>query len=357
MRMTRLLATAAVTALLGAPVAFAQDATPGVRPMPATPAEPPMPGQTPPPAATAPPPVAPPTLPAPTTQTAPAPGAVPAPAAAAAAQVAATPAQPNNVIDVLRAQGNFTTLLSALDKAQLTDTLKSRPAVSIFAPTDTAFAAMSEADRTRLLDPANAQELRQLLLYHVIVADVEDAQVRGHAGPVETAAGARVQLNGTGPNLMADAATVTGGRLDAANGAVFAIDRVLNPAASQAAMGDDDGDAAAAPAATPAASATPAPAAVTPPADETAPSTTPPATTTTTTPPAPGQRAPNGQPAATNTRVAAPPAPNPTDGQVDGQSPRTTPPVQTPDPADGDADGTEPNSTTTPVPVPPTPQG
>ncbi len=257
MRYTLLLATVAATALLGAPAAFAQTVSPGVRPMPSAPAEPAMP------------------MPAPQT--------MPAPAAVPAAQAAVTQAQANNVIDVLQAQGHFTTLLAALDSAHLTDTLKSHAAVSIFAPTDAAFAAMSEADRTRLMDPANAAELRQLLLYHVIVADVEDAQIRGHAGPVETAAGARIQLNGTGANLMADNATITGARLEASNGAVFAIDHVLTPTGSQAATGDGDD----------------APVAV----------------------------------------------------------PAVTPPVQTPDPADGAPDGTEPNPTSTPVPVPSTPQG
>ena len=87
-----------------------------------------------------------------------------APAAPAQAPAARTPAAAGTVIDVLKAQGQFTTLLSALDQAQLTETLASRPAITIFAPTDAAFAALPDAERTRLLDPANAQELRNLML-------------------------------------------------------------------------------------------------------------------------------------------------------------------------------------------------
>ena len=61
--------------------------------------------------------------------TAPAAMAQTAPAAPAQAPAAdATPAIANNVIDVLKARGEFTTLLAALDQAQLTDTLASRPA-------------------------------------------------------------------------------------------------------------------------------------------------------------------------------------------------------------------------------------
>jgi uncharacterized surface protein with fasciclin (FAS1) repeats len=170
---------------------------------------------------------------------------------------AATPAAANTVIDTLKAQGQFTTLLTALDQAQLTETLKAQPAVSIFAPTDAAFAALPEAERTRLMDPANANELRQVLLYHVIVADVNSSQIKGTKGGVETAARTQVQLDGTGDAIKVDDATVTLADIDAGNGAVFAIDKVLTPSESNVASGDAEE---AAPAEAVAAPAAPAPA-------------------------------------------------------------------------------------------------
>lgn len=159
---------------------------------------------------------------------------------------ATTPAATNTVIDVLRAEGNFSTLLSALERAQLTETLSSRT-VSIFAPTDAAFAALPEAERTRLMDPANVNELRQVLLYHVIVADVERGQIEGARGPVRTAADTEVQLDGTGGALKIDRATIVADA-DASNGAVFTIDQVLVPGASQVAAGDAEATDNAAPA-------------------------------------------------------------------------------------------------------------
>ena len=170
---------------------------------------------------------------------------------------AETPAAANTVIDTLKAQGQFTTLLTALDQAQLTETLKAQPAVSIFAPTDAAFAALPEAERTRLMDPANANELRQVLLYHVIVADVNSSQIKGTKGGVETAARTQVQLDGTGDAIKVDDATVTLADIDAGNGAVFAIDKVLTPSESNVASGDAEE---AAPAEAVAAPAAPAPA-------------------------------------------------------------------------------------------------
>lgn len=251
---TRLMTAAAAVALMVAPAAFAQDmpAQPPVTPAPSEPAPTP-------PATTD------------TRVTTPAPAATPAPAQMAEA---ATPASGSTVIDTLKSQGEFTTLLAALDAAQLTDTLKAQPAVSIFAPTDAAFAALPEAERTRLMDPANVNELRQTLLYHVIVADVNSSQIKGTKGGVETAARSQVQLDGTGASIKVDDATVTTADIDASNGAIFAIDKVLNPAASAVASGDAEEATTEEAPAEPAAATSPAPTASPDPAA--APAPTPP---------------------------------------------------------------------------------
>lgn len=244
---------------------------------------------------------------------------------AAPSQDAATAAAAieNSVVDVLRANGQFTTLLTALDAAQLTETLRTQPAISIFAPTDAAFAALPEADRARLMDPANVNELRQVLLYHVIVADVTSAQIEGTKGGVQTAATTEVQLDGTGDAIKVDNATVTTADVDAGNGSIFIIDRVLSPSDSLVATGD--AEEATAPADEPAAAeAMDADSAT----DEgtvapvpTAPAAAAPVAAAPTAPmasPAPtGMTAPNGHPAGTTTTTASPPVANPTDGQVD----------------------------------------
>lgn len=308
----KLLAATAVTTLMMASSAFAQDATAPVQDAMPAPAE-----------ATA--------APDPSMPAAPA-----ADAAATQSTEAATPAATNTVVDALRSAGNFTTLLTALDAAQLTETLQSRSAISIFAPTDEAFAALPEADRTRLMDPANVNELREILLYHVIVADVSPDQLEGRKGGVPNAASKQLVLDGTGESIKADDATVVSAELDASNGAVYPIDKVLNPEASQAAMGDAESVEAVPAEAAPAPEAAPA---------ETMPAETMPTegVTETVEPAMPGDTAPTGEPAAATTTTAAPPVPNPTDGQVD--DPSMTPPTQTPDTA---ADGTEEGDPSTP---------
>ena len=173
-----------------------------------------------------------------------------APAQTAPAQ---TPAAAENVIEVLKMHGRFTTLLQALDQAQLTETLATRPRITLFAPTDEVFAALPEAERARLLDPANVQELRNLMLYHVLVADLTPDQIMGARGPIATAGGVEVNIDGTGEAIAIDDATVTEAAIDAANGGIYVIDKLLDPNA--AAQGDaEEADTTAAPAET-----TPAP--------------------------------------------------------------------------------------------------
>ena len=312
---TRLLTATAAIALFAAPAAFAQSTTTTA---PETPAEMPATSES--------------TVPAAAETTAP---------AATQTDSAETPATAGNIIDTLKAKGEFSTLLAALDNAQLTETLRTQPAISIFAPTDAAFAQLPEADRTRLMDPANAQELRQLLLYHVVVADVTSSQIEGTKGGVETAARTQVQLDGTGDAIKVDDATVTTADIDASNGSIFAIDKVLSPGASQVASGDADEEAAApaeeAPAATPP---------MTPPA-----STTMEEDTTEAAPPAEETAPPSEAedmvtpPAASSTTMMPPAATPPVEGDPDSDD---TAPTPSPTPA--------PKPTPAPAPVP-TPQG
>ena len=158
------------------------------------------------------------------------------------AEAQVTASADGNIVDVLRAQGNFTTLISALEATNLDDVLSSDDSITILAPTDEAFAALPADERERLMDPANREELQQLLLYHVINADVRRDQIESRRGAVETGSGAQIMLDGGGGTLRADAATITNAELRGSNGAVMVLDQVLNPETSLAGMGDVDAE-------------------------------------------------------------------------------------------------------------------
>ena len=69
------------------------------------------------------------------------------------------------IVDVAEENGNFTTLLTALNATNLTDTLKGEGPFTVFAPTDRAFAAMPERKIEALLNDTGT--LKKILLYHV----------------------------------------------------------------------------------------------------------------------------------------------------------------------------------------------
>ena len=272
MNIQRLLGATAVVALLSS-TAWAQD--------PAAPAE------TARPAVVAPtPPVAPPPEPAATTPpassivTPPATAPTPVTPAAPAVQVVAR----GDIIETLKADGHFKTLLKALDKANMTALLKTNPNLTVFAPTDAAFAAMPAGEMDRLMkSPA---ELQKLLTYHVINAPVASTQIRGAKGGVKTVAGTQLVLDGSGPGLLANNATIVQTDVAATNGTVHVVDKVLSPttAPSLAATTGATTDAAAV---TPAQPETPAP--PVPPEASPAPPPTEPEPQVPETPTEPGQ--------------------------------------------------------------------
>jgi len=198
----RLLSLAAGVAMMAAPLmAFAQDASP---------------------AASAP------------STAAPSAAAPAAPAAEAPAPVQLTPQ--GNVIDTLKASGQFTVLLKALNEANLTGILEGKGPITLLAPTDAAFAALPPGQVETMMKPENvAAQLQPLLLYHIINTGVPASKIKGTVGPVNTGTGATsVQIDGSGPAIKFNDATVEA-MANVSNGNVYAIDKVLTPTSAHAA--------------------------------------------------------------------------------------------------------------------------
>lgn len=161
--------------------------------------------------------------------------AVPA-APAVAATVPAAPAAPayapivaaGDVVDTLKAAGQFTVLLKATDATNLTAFLKARPAVTLFAPNDAAFAALPAGTVARLLTPAGRPELQKLLLYHMVNTKVPLADFKGAVRQAPTLAQVPVELNG-GDMLMVNDAPILQADVNATNGVIFVVGKVLSP--------------------------------------------------------------------------------------------------------------------------------
>lgn len=138
-----------------------------------------------------------------------------------------TPASGADIVAVLQASGQFTTLLKIADATNLTSTLKTAPNLTVLAPTDAAFAALPPS-ALDLKDPANLQKLQALLTYHVINAKVPP--LKGHsATPITTVANKPVTLDGSGEMVKINDATALQSQVQASNGVIYPIDKVLSP--------------------------------------------------------------------------------------------------------------------------------
>jgi uncharacterized surface protein with fasciclin (FAS1) repeats len=156
------------------------------------------------------------------------PTTTPVPDTAAPPPTTAPPAESPTatVIDVLTADGRFTTLLNALTVADLTALLSSDGQFTVFAPTDDAFAALPAGELDGLLaDPA---ALRARLLDHVIDTGTILSDGLVAAGTVPTAGDGTITAVATDGGLRVnDTAMVVTPDMLASNGVVHAIDAVL----------------------------------------------------------------------------------------------------------------------------------
>ena len=197
----------------------------------------------------------------------------PAPMAPAPTPVSSTPAPMTNtatldIVDTAMAAKNLTTLVKALQVAGLVETLKGSGPFTVFAPDDKAFSKLPAGTLDSLMaDPA---KLKMVLSYHVIPASVDAATAMSMTSPTSppTVEGSTLQVTkGRHNKLKINDATVTKANIQATNGIIHIIDRVLLPPMDASGnivpaigTGTTDTTAPAAVPMTPAAPAAPAPA-------------------------------------------------------------------------------------------------
>lgn len=144
-----------------------------------------------------------------------------------------------NIVATLEADGRFSTLVTAIDSSGLASTLEGPGPFTLFAPTNQAFDALEEGSLEDLLAPANRQDLRDLLMNHVINGRRPATEVQGMTS-VETMYGDDLDVRQEGANVRIGNATVTETDIEASNGVVHVIDAVLQPGDMEGEM-DDDG--------------------------------------------------------------------------------------------------------------------
>ncbi|GIH11113.1 lipoprotein [Rhizocola hellebori] len=123
------------------------------------------------------------------------------------------------------ANPKLTTLAAALREANLTDTLNNAENITVFAPTDDAFAKIAVADLEAML--SDQATLKQILTYHVVPQTLTPDNL---AGTHTTLEGSDLTVTGSGTKFMVnETANIVCGNIKTANATLYFVDGVLLP--------------------------------------------------------------------------------------------------------------------------------
>jgi uncharacterized surface protein with fasciclin (FAS1) repeats len=139
-----------------------------------------------------------------------------------------------DIVDVAVENGSFTTLVAAVQQAELVDALKAEGPYTVFAPTDDAFAALLEETEMSAEDLLGAENLADILLYHVVAGEFNAAAVIELVGDadyvlVDTLAGIPVKVSVDMGSVYINDAMVALPDVEASNGVIHVVDSVIMP--------------------------------------------------------------------------------------------------------------------------------
>jgi transforming growth factor-beta-induced protein len=130
------------------------------------------------------------------------------------------------IVDIAVADGRFTTLVAAVQAADLVETLSGPGPFTVFAPTDDAFGKLPEGTVDALLN--DIPTLKNILLYHVVPGKVMAADVVDLTS-ADTALGEPVNISVEDGKVMINDAQVTITDIQASNGVIHVVDSVILP--------------------------------------------------------------------------------------------------------------------------------
>lgn len=134
----------------------------------------------------------------------------------------------DNIVETAVKAGQFKTLVTAVKAAGLVKTLSGHQKLTVFAPTDKAFAKLPKEALQSLLKPENKTALTRILTYHVVAGEVSAKQAFGLSS-AETVSGQRLDLKRTNGSLKIDGANLVITDIECDNGVIHVIDAVLMP--------------------------------------------------------------------------------------------------------------------------------
>ncbi|MBX3419967.1 MAG: fasciclin domain-containing protein [Pirellulaceae bacterium] len=133
-----------------------------------------------------------------------------------------------NIVDTANNAGTFKSLIAAAGAAGLADVLAGEDLLTVFAPTDEAFAKLPAGTVESLLLPENKSKLAAILKYHVVAGRAYSDEALTKK-VLKTVHGGQIRVAVTDGVAMVNGAKLVATDIDAANGVIHVIDSVLLP--------------------------------------------------------------------------------------------------------------------------------
>jgi uncharacterized surface protein with fasciclin (FAS1) repeats len=134
-----------------------------------------------------------------------------------------------DIVHVAAGNEDFSTLVAAIQAAELVDALTGEGPFTVFAPTNEAFAKLPAGTVEDLLKPENKDKLVAILTYHVVAGKVVAADVVTLT-EATTLEGSTVVISASDAGVKINGANVIATDIEASNGVIHVIDTVLIPA-------------------------------------------------------------------------------------------------------------------------------
>lgn len=136
--------------------------------------------------------------------------------------------EPKSITDVVQENSDFTILRAAMNHAVLAGDLESGT-LTVFAPGNAAFAASGYAD-SAAINALPADSVKKLLQYHVLNTTMETGDIAtGNAQATSTLNGQTLYISKNANGVFVNGIKVSTPDIDASNGVIHIIDRVLEP--------------------------------------------------------------------------------------------------------------------------------
>ena len=133
-----------------------------------------------------------------------------------------------DLIGTAQDSGTFPILLQAVKSTGLTDVLSGPGPITLFAPTDDAFAKLPPGTLKDLLKPESKEKLRKILTYHIVDGKATSRDFLGKRLEAATMEGGSFLIDAT-KGVTIDNAKLIKADIIADNGFIQVIDTVMMP--------------------------------------------------------------------------------------------------------------------------------